>query len=98
MHAATPNQEFIRFLIQVEAAVPGGKVIHVVLDNYAAHKHPRVRAWLSRHPRWVFHFTPTSASWINAVEGFFCVFQASWALIPRDRGRRFHFIVGARST
>lgn len=65
------NQEFIRFLNQVEAAVPAGKVIHVVLDNYAAHKHPRVRAWLSRHPRWVFHFTPTSASWINAVEGFF---------------------------
>ena len=65
------NQEFIRFLNQVEAAVPAGKVIHVVLDNYAAHKHPHVRAWLSRHPRWVFHFTPTSASWINAVEGFF---------------------------
>jgi transposase len=65
------NQEFIRFLNQVEAAVPAGKVIHVVLDNYAAHKHPRVRAWLARHPRWVFHFTPTSASWINAVEGFF---------------------------
>ena len=65
------NQEFIRFLNQVEAAVPAGKIIHVVLDNYAAHKHPRVRAWLSRHPRWVFHFTPTSASWINAVEGFF---------------------------
>jgi len=65
------NQEFIRFLNQVEASVPAGKVIHVVLDNYAAHKHPRVRAWLSRHPRWVFHFTPTSASWINAVEGFF---------------------------
>ena len=67
------NQEFIRFLNQVEASVPAGKVIHVVLDNYAAHKHPRVRAWLSRHPRWVFHFTPTSASWINAVEGFFSV-------------------------
>jgi transposase len=65
------NQEFIRFLNQVEVAVPAGKVIHVVLDNYAVHKHPRVRAWLSRHPRWVFHFTPTSASWINAVEGFF---------------------------
>jgi transposase len=65
------HQEFIRFLNAVEARVPVGKVIHAILDNYAAHKHPRVRAWLSRHQRWVFHFTPTSASWINAVETFF---------------------------
>ena len=63
--------EFIRFLNSVEAAVPAGKIVHVILDNYAAHKHPNVRAWLSRHPRWTFHFTPTSASWLNAVEGFF---------------------------
>ena len=41
------------------------------MDNYATHKHPKVMAWLDRHPRWVFHFTPTSASWLNAVEGFF---------------------------
>jgi transposase len=41
------------------------------LDNYATHKHPKVRAWLARHPRWTFHFTPTSASWLDAVEGFF---------------------------
>jgi transposase len=43
----------------------------VVLDNYRTHTHAKVRTWLSRHPRWVFHFTPTSASWLNAVEGFF---------------------------
>ena len=67
------HQEFIRFLNMVEANVPTGKVIHVILDNYAAHKHPKVRAWLGRHPRWVFHFTPTSASWLNAVETFFSV-------------------------
>ena len=65
------HQEFIRFLNAVEADVPVGKVVHVILDNYAAHKHPKVRAWLSRHPRWIFHFTPTSASWLNAVETFF---------------------------
>jgi transposase len=65
------HQEFIRFLNAVEAAVPAGKVIHAVLDNYAAHKHPKVRAWLGRHPRWTFHFTPTSCSWLNAIEGFF---------------------------
>jgi transposase len=57
----------------IERAVPAGKVIHAILDNYATHKHPKVRAWLANHPRWVFHFTPTSASWLNAVEGFFSV-------------------------
>src|SRR4051812_42422878 len=65
------HQEFIRFLNQIERDVPAGKLIHVVLDNYATHKHPKVTAWLDRHPRWAFHFTPTSASWLNAVEGFF---------------------------
>jgi hypothetical protein len=65
------DQEFIRFLNTIEAQVPAGKVIHAVVDNYATHKHPRVRQWLARHPRWTFHFTPTSASWLNAVEGFF---------------------------
>jgi transposase len=65
------HQEFIRFLNAIERAIPAGRTIHVVLDNYAAHKHPKVRAWLERHPRWTFHFTPTSCSWLNAVEGFF---------------------------
>jgi transposase len=65
------HQEFIRFLNTIEAQVPAGKVIHAIIDNYATHKHPKVRAWLANHPRWTFHFTPTSASWLNAVEGFF---------------------------
>ena len=65
------HQEFIRFLNAVEAEVPAGKLIHAILDNYATHKHPKVRDWLASHPRWTFHFTPTSASWLNAVEGFF---------------------------
>jgi len=65
------HQEFIRFLDRVEAAVPARKTVHAVVDNYATHKHPKVRAWLARHPRWTFHFTPTSCSWLNAVEGFF---------------------------
>jgi transposase len=67
------HQEFIRFLNQIEAKVPVGKIVHVILDNYAAHKHPKVIEWLTRHPRFVFHFTPTSASWLNAVEGFFAI-------------------------
>jgi transposase len=65
------HQEFIRFLNATEAAVPKGKAIHAIVDNYATHKHPKVKEWLARHPRWSFHFTPTSASWLNAVEGFF---------------------------
>lgn len=65
------HQEFIRFLNAVERKVPAGKLVHVILDNYATHKHPKVRAWLERHPRWTFHFTSTSSSWLNAVEGFF---------------------------
>ena len=65
------HQEFIRFLNQIERDVPEGKAIHVILDNYCTHKHSKVRAWLARHPRWTFHFIPTSTSRLNAVEGFF---------------------------
>jgi transposase len=65
------HKEFVAFLKAVERAVPAGKVIHAIVDNYATHKHPKVQEWLADHPRWVFHFTPKSASWINAVEGFF---------------------------
>ena len=82
------HQEFIRILNTVEAEVPAGKVIHIILDNYATHKHPKVRKWLARHPRWTFHFVPTSCSWLNAVEGFF-------AKLTRRRLKRgvFHSIV-----
>lgn len=65
------HQEFLRFLNAVEAAVPAGRLVHCILDNYGTHKHPKVLAWLARHPRWTFHFTPTSGSWLNAVESFF---------------------------
>lgn len=65
------HQEFIVFLDRIEAQVPPDKSVHVILDNYAAHKHAEVIKWLGRHPRFSFHFTPTSASWLNAVEGFF---------------------------
>jgi transposase len=65
------HQEFIRFLNRLEREIPADKDVHVILDNYAAHKKDKVEAWLARHPRWTFHFTPTSSSWLNAVEGFF---------------------------
>jgi transposase len=86
------HQEFIRFLNAVEAEVPAGKLIHVILDNYAAHKHPKVMQWLARYPRWTFHFTPTSASWINAVEGFF-------AKLAKRRLKRgvFHSLVALQT-
>src|SRR5438874_3333193 len=56
------HQEFIRFLNATEAESPAGKLVHVILDNYDSHKHAKVRAWLDRHPRFVFHYTPKSAS------------------------------------
>ena len=82
------HQEFLRFLNTIEQAVPAGRLSHVILDNYSPHKHPKVRAWLARHPRWIFHFTPTSGSWLNAVETFF-------STLTRRRIRRgsFHSIV-----
>jgi len=65
------HQEFIRFLKVIDARVAKKKTVHVIVDNYAAHKHPKVLEWIENHPRFVFHFTPTSASWLNAVESFF---------------------------
>jgi transposase len=64
------SDEFLRFLKHVAKAYPRVR-LHVVVDNYAAHKHPRVTAWLSRNPRITLHFTPTSGSWLNMVEIFF---------------------------
>ena len=65
------HQEFIRLLNKINRETPARRELHLIVDNYATHKHPKVRAWLERHPRFHFHFTPTSASWLNAVEGFF---------------------------
>jgi len=87
------HQEFIRFLNTIERQVPAGKSVHVILDNYAAHKHPKVREWLDRHPRFAFHFTPTSCSWLNAVEGFF----AKLANRRLKRGT-FHSLIDLQAT
>ena len=65
--------EFRKFLITVEQAVPPDLDIHLVLDNYATHKAPPVKAWLARRPRYHLHFTPTSASWLNQVERWFAL-------------------------
>jgi transposase len=66
------HQEFLAFLRQVAKAYPR-VALHVVCDNYATHKHPKVAAWLTRNPRVQLHFTPTSASWLNLVEAFFAI-------------------------
>lgn len=68
------HQEFLRFLRQIARAYPGVE-LHLVMDNYAAHKHPAVRAWLAANPRVTVHFTPTSASWLNLVECWFSIIE-----------------------
>ena len=65
------RQEFIAFLEQIDKAVPAGRKIRAIVDNYSAHKHLAVADWLADHPRWTLHFTPTSCFWTDAVEGFF---------------------------
>jgi len=65
------HTEFLTFLKTIDQQVAENLQIHLILDNYATHKHPNVKAWLQKHPRFQLHFTPTSSSWLNMVEGFF---------------------------
>jgi len=65
------HQEFVKFLRTIDREVPKDLKIHLIVDNYATHKHPTVRAWLDKHPRFQLHFTPTSSSWLNLVERWF---------------------------
>lgn len=65
------HTEFLNFLTTIEKNVPTGLQIHLILDNYATHKHANVKAWLAKHPRFHLHFTPTSSSWLNLVERWF---------------------------
>ena len=64
-------KEFLKFLRSIDKAVPARSDVHLILDNYATHKTPEVKAWLDKHPRFKLRFTPTSASWLNLVERFF---------------------------
>jgi transposase len=65
------HEEFLAFLRTIDREVPKGLGIHLILDNYATHKHPDVERWLARHKRFHLHFTPTSSSWLNQVERWF---------------------------
>jgi len=64
-------KEFLEFLRQIDRAIPKGLDLHIILDNSSTHRTPEVKKWLTDHPRFIFHFTPTSASWLNAVESWF---------------------------
>jgi transposase len=81
------HQEWLKFLRAIDRATPKGLDLHLIADNYATHKHPAVKVWLAKHPRFHMHFTPTSASWLNQVERFF-------GLITDQRIRRgvFHSV------
>ena len=68
--------EFLTFLRTINRRVTKGLQIHLILDNYATHKHPNVQAWLNKHPRFELHFTPTSSSWLNQIEIFFSMLTA----------------------
>jgi transposase len=85
-HRAT---EFRKFLDEIEANMPRDLDVHLVMDNYATHKTPLIRAWLARRPRWHVHLTPTSSSWINQVERFFAL------LTEKQIRRGVHRSVGA---
>ena len=65
------HQEWLKFLRLVNKTTPVGKQLHLIADNYATHKHPKVQSWLARHKRVHMHFTPTSASWLNMIGRFF---------------------------
>jgi transposase len=70
-HPRHRHQEWLKFLKLIESQTPRDREVHLICDNYATHKHPKVQAWAAKHPRFVFHFTPTGASWLNMVERFF---------------------------
>jgi len=70
-YARHRHQEFLKFLKRLDAEFPPEMKLHLVMDNYGTHKHPKVRGWLQRHPRFVPHFIPTSSSWLNLIERWF---------------------------
>src|SRR5215471_6831361 len=64
------HRQWLEFLKQIDREIPLSQHIHIILDNYSTHKHPLIKGWLARHPRFELHFTPTGSSWLNLVERF----------------------------
>jgi transposase len=96
MTARQRAEEFRRFLNQIDAAVPAGLDVRVVLDNSSTHKTPSIQRWLLRHPRFSFHFTPTYSSWLNLVERWFAELTTKW--IKRGSHRSVRDLVAAIRT
>ena len=86
--------EFLGFLSTIEANVPADLDVHLVMDNYGTHKTAAIRAWFARRPRFHVHFTPTSASWLNQVERWFCTLTQSYT--RRGTHRSAHSVIAAR--
>lgn len=93
------HQEWLGFLKQIEQEVPAGQDIHLIVDNYATHKHPSVKRWLKKHPRIHQHFTPTSSSWLNLVERFFrdlsqdVISPGSFRSVPELKRAIFNYLI-----
>jgi putative transposase len=98
------HQEFLGFLRAIDQAVPADLDIHVILDNDATHKHPKVRAWLAARPRWQLHFIPTYSSWLKLVERFFAHISAkairrgSFRSVPDLVAKIDHFVTHDNQT
>ena len=92
------HQEFLAFLRSVEVSVPARLGVHLIVDNYSAHKHPRVKAWFARRPHWHIHFIPTYSSWLNQVERFFALItdkairRGSFTSVKDLIGKIDHFV------
>ena len=82
------HQEFLRFLRRLDQEFPGPVPLHLVMDNYGTHQHPKVRDWLQRHPRFVSHFVPTSSSWLNLIERWFA--ELTTKRVRRDSFHSVH--------
>lgn len=91
-------KEFLDFLRQIDRTTPNNLDLHIILDNSSTHKTPEVKTWMKSHPRFIFHFTPTSASWLNAVEGWFsqlerrAIHRGVFASVKELRDEIHHFI------
>jgi len=88
MHRRHRGAEFLQFLRTIEANVPPKMDVHLVMDNYATHKTPTIRAWFARNPRFHVHFTPTSASWLNQVERWFAALTQNYIRRGTHRSTR----------
>jgi transposase len=96
--ARTRAKEFLSFLRQIDRRHPKGKDLHIILDNHSAHKTKEIRDWLEARPYIHFHFTPTSASWLNAVEGWFAqlerraLYRGVFTSVPELKAALMDFI------